>query len=135
MTVITGTTGSRHLHDCLKSVQDQSYPHVEHLVVIDGPEYAEAADGIIANYGTSHPIRTLRLPYNTGRDRFHGHRIYGAAPFLCDGDFVAYLDEDNWFAPNHVESLIDLIAGGELSWAYPLRTTVDDHGTTIATDD
>ncbi len=135
VTVITGTTGSPYLHDCLKSIQDQSYPHVEHMVVIDGLEHAKKADSIIGNYGKSRPIRTIRLPYNTGANRFHAHRIYGAIPYLCDGDFVAYLDEDNWFDPDHIESLINLIENRELLWAYSLRKIVDRHGMVITTDD
>ena len=135
VTVITGTTGSPYLHDCLKSVQDQSYPHVEHMVVIDGPEYAKNADSIIRDYGKSHPIRTIQLPYNTGGDRFHGHRIYGAIPFLCDSNFVAYLDEDNWFSPDHIGSLVNLIEDRELMWAYSLRNIVAGNGVVITTDD
>jgi glycosyltransferase involved in cell wall biosynthesis len=135
VTVITGTTGSRHLHDCLKSVQDQSYPHVEHMVVIDGPKFSAAATTIIESAGNSRPIRTVQLPYNTGRDRFNGHRIYGAMPFLCNSNFVAYLDEDNWFNPNHIESLISLIVDHELLWAYALRNVVDQSGSIITTGD
>ena len=30
-------------------------------------------------------------------------------PFLCRGNYVAYLDEDNWFDPDHVASLIEII--------------------------
>ena len=135
VTVITPTTGGPLLEDCLESVQSQTYPHVEHLIVIDGPEHRERARQIMSRIGDRHPVHVIELPRPTGRDRFHGHRIYGAALFLCDGAFVAFLDDDNWYEPDHVESLVEIAALKGLSWAYSLRTIVERNGDMIALDD
>ena len=50
VTVITPTTGSRYLKDNLRSVSEQTYDNVEHLVVIDGPNYVKNAQQVIGDY-------------------------------------------------------------------------------------
>ena len=94
VTVITGATGNPLLRHCMESVQRQTYGRVEHMVVIDGPGFAEPARAIIAAIAGDHPIHVTQLPLNTGNDGFNGHRIYGAMPFLCQGNYVAFLDEE-----------------------------------------
>jgi hypothetical protein len=37
---------------------------------------------------------------------------------------VAYLDDDNWWAPDHLGSLVGAIAGHD--WAYALRWYADE---------
>ena len=135
VTVITGTTGNPLLRDNMESVQRQTYGRVEHMVVIDGPEFAEPAQAIIAGVEADHPVRVIELPVNTGKDRFNAHRIYGALPFLCQGNYVAFLDEDNWFDPEHVASLIETIRSKDLAWAYALRKIADRDGVILANDD
>ena len=135
VTIITATTGNALLDKCLESVQGQTFARVEHVVVIDGPEHGEKAEAIIGKCGRSRPLHVIRLPCPTGKNRYHGHRIYGATPFLCDGDFVAFLDEDNWFEPDHIESLIEIINERQLHWAYSLRKITDRNGDVITTDD
>ena len=34
------------------------------------------------------------LPYVTGRNRFNGHRIYGASRFFMNGDYGIFLADD-----------------------------------------
>lgn len=43
--------------------------------------------------------------------------------FAANSRYVAYLDDDNWLAPNHLSSLKDAIRGK--GWAYSLRRLVD----------
>ncbi len=75
-----------------------------------------------------------RAPYATGKERFNGHRIYGASVFLGDGDYFCFLDEDNWFDADHVESLVET-AGRGCSWAFSLRKIVDLDGNFVCNDD
>src|SRR5262249_1843988 len=76
----------------------------------------------------------IDLPYPTGKDGFNGHRIYGGSTFLGRGDFFCFLDEDNWFDPDHVAALLDVIQRG-FSWAFSFRKIVDGDGTFICNDD
>jgi tetratricopeptide (TPR) repeat protein len=134
VTVITPTIGTRYLPQAIESVQAQTYPLLEHLVVADGPEHHEAVRACLPRQ-PRHPVHLLMLPQNTGGGGFNGHRVYGATPNLVNGRFVAFLDEDNWFEPDHIASLMARISAEGLDWAYALRRLVTVDGQFIANDD
>lgn len=131
VTVVTATTGSKELKDALESVQAQTYKNIEHYVVVDGVERGEKSLKILSNYPH---VKMLILPYATGKDNFNGHRIYGASTFLSNGKYVCFLDEDNFFEPNHVKSCMDLVSEGN-EWVYSLRKIIGKDGNYICNDD
>jgi glycosyltransferase involved in cell wall biosynthesis len=132
VTVITPTTGSDQLTDALNSVDKQTYTNIQHLVVIDGVnKYGDKAKKLIEGASRS---TIVELPYNTGYDNYNGHRIYGAMSYIAQGDFVCFLDQDNWFESNHIESLVNVILDGN-QWAYSLRKIVSQEGEYICNDD
>lgn len=130
VTIITPTTGNKQLYRAVLSVEEQTYDNIQHLVVIDGPDGRESAMNILE--GSQADI--IQLPYATGKDQYNGHRIYGAMTFVAKGQYLIFLDEDNWFEPNHVESLVAQLEAGN-HWAYALRKIVDQDGTYICNDD
>jgi len=135
VTVITATTGCRHLLQCLQSIQEQTYPHVEHFVVVDGPEHEEKVEQAVAQLCVqARPVSLIRLPCATGKQRWQGHRIYGAMSFLSNAEFVCFLDEDNWFDSDHLASLVTAIRTTRSQWAFSLRKVVDQEGQFIAPD-
>lgn len=117
VTIITPTIGSGKLKDAVQSVKDQTYKNITHLVVVDGPEYQEKTTHI-----DSDRLKLMILPENTGKTggNFYGHRIYAGIPHLLNSDYIFFLDEDNWYEPNHVESLVDVLDQGN-DFAYSLR--------------
>lgn len=130
VTIITPTTGAGYLAKCLDSVEKQTYEHIDHLVVVDGPQYESKAEVILNQF----PYATvLKLPENTGANGYNGHRIYGSMPYICNTDYVMFLDEDNWIEPNHVESLIKVVETND--WAFSLRKIIDSKGNYICNDD
>ena len=44
--------------------------------------------------------------------------------YAANSPFVAYLDDDNWWAPDHLSSLLRAIAGAH--WAFSLRWFVEE---------
>jgi hypothetical protein len=54
--------------------------------------------------------------------------------FIAEGDYICFLDQDNWYEDNHIESLVDVIQRGN-DWAYSLRKIVSQEGTYICNDD
>jgi glycosyltransferase involved in cell wall biosynthesis len=131
VTVITPTTGSEQLYDAIRSVERQTYENIQHLIVIDGEQYAAKARDIING---SYRSEVITLPYNTGYDQYNGHRIYGAMTFLAEGQYLCFLDQDNWYEDNHIESLVETIKAGN-DWAYSLRKIVSQEGQYICNDD
>lgn len=118
--VITPTTGSIELVDAIHSVQDQTIP-VDHLVVCDGNKFKEQTKHIVNKICEGSGAEACYLPYNTGGGGFYGHRIMAAFSHLVNHEYVLFLDQDNWFEPNHVESLVSEIKQFNLDWSYSLR--------------
>jgi glycosyltransferase involved in cell wall biosynthesis len=121
VTIITPTIGSPKLQDALVGVQNQTYKHIQHLVVIDGPEYvSDVSKHIYRN------TKTTIAPENTGANGYNGQRIYASYPHLVNSDYIAFLDEDNWYDTNHIEILVKKIEEQNLDWAYSLRKIYSD---------
>lgn len=124
VSIVTAATGHPLLERNLASVAAQDYSGpLQHLVVVDGPQ-REAA--VRARLRGAEDV--LVLPYPTGLDGFNGHRIYGAAAFLAEGEWLIHLDEDNFLTANHVSSLVQLVTDQSLQWAFALRQIHDAHG-------
>jgi glycosyltransferase involved in cell wall biosynthesis len=136
-TVIIPTTGAAKVHDAIKSVLDQTY-ETKCYVVCDGGEYVYAVKnhiGIFKNHPNFKNIVLCNLPINVGAKGFYGHRVYAAFTHLIDTDYVMYLDQDNWLAPNHVQTCINTIEKRDLDWCYSLRQVHNKDGNFICNDD
>ena len=106
VTIITATVGSKFLKQNIDSVENQTYKNIQHYLVVDGAEHESKVRDQIGSHSM---IDMLVLPKPTGKEQYNGHRIYGASTFLAEGDYICYLDEDNWLEPNHIESLVNSI--------------------------
>jgi glycosyltransferase involved in cell wall biosynthesis len=116
VTVITSTFRRPNLllDRCIPSVQAQTYPQVEHVVVSDEP-----APGLAEAIRARFPgVIYDELPYwvpvsNSGvRPRLRGLE-------LAHGDLIAYLDDDDAFRPSHCELLATALAQNpESGFAY-----------------
>ena len=126
--VITPSVGRDTLGKVIASVDNQTYHNVTHLVVGDGPETFNA---ICKNAQVDFKKSRLKLtftPENTGGNGFYGHRIYAAYPHLVNADFIFFLDEDNWYEPDHVTSMVSLMQEQNLDWAFSLRNICRPNG-------
>jgi len=134
--VITPTIGTPALRKATESVREQTYKNIKHLVVVDGPQYWLDAMSNVDMIHEDSKVQLTVTPENTGKTGgdFWGHRIYAAYPHLVNADYVFFLDEDNWYEPNHVVSLIDKIEEKNYDWAYSLRKIVSKEGEFIIDD-
>lgn len=120
--VITPSVGTDFLIKAVDSVLKQTYLNVKHLIVADGQEYEAAIRGKInLHFPEDDRIIVTSTPYNTGAGGWNGQRIYAAYPHLLTQDYILFLDEDNWYEPDHVRSLVDVIERRNYDWAYSLR--------------
>ena len=133
VTVITPTIGQEYLTQAVRSVVAQTYKNVKHLVVVDGPEYlTKVTDLNISEYNTH--LQVTVAPENTGAGGFYGHRIYAGYPHLINSDYIAFLDEDNWFEPDHIKGLVATIEEKNFDWAYSFRNIHEKTGKFIIQD-
>ena len=127
VTIVTATTCTDYLKQNINSVINQTYDNIQHLIVVDGRHLDKL------NYDIASDV--IVLPYATGTEQYNGHRIYGAATYLAKGDYIMYLDEDNWLEPNHVESLVNILKDKPNAYACSLRKITDMDGNFICNDD
>ena len=119
-TVIIPTTGSSDVRKAIESVLNQTYPTICYLVC-DGEENYGKTKVITDEYGGNPLFKKCFLPINVGSDGFYGHRIYASFSHLVNTPYVLFLDQDNWFEPNHVQTCVDTIVQNNLDWSYSLR--------------
>jgi len=131
--VITPTIGSPKLKDAIESIQRQTYGNVKHLLVVDGKEhYLSTMNALPVSFETTE-FDVMTLPYNTGANGFYGHRIYAGVPHLLNADYIFFLDEDNWYEPDHVASLVEVLDRGN-DFAYSFRKIFNPDKSYVADD-
>jgi glycosyltransferase involved in cell wall biosynthesis len=103
VSVIT-PTWQRHnlLLRCIESVEAQDYSRIEHVIVSDGP------DPELIELLTGYNVILAQLPEHSGRTRWGVEaRLHGIE--ISSGEFIAYLDDDNQFRPDHISTLANLL--------------------------
>lgn len=135
--IITGATGNALLSHAVDSVNAQTTKaRLEHWIVVDGAEREHAVLKLLGKMPvveTRVQRRVLVLPINTGGDGFVCHRINGSVPWVCDTDYVCFLDEDNMFDPGHIDGLLQSLHD-DARWAHSLRNIVHADGTFACQD-
>ena len=126
--VVTSTQGRPTITKAIQSVQDQTRK-ATHYVFIHGSEYSDKATPHLADDTVA-----VHLPRANGGGGYGMAPVYALAPFAITEDIICYLDDDNWYEPDHIESLVEMIEKHNLGWAYSLRKIVDNEGNLICED-
>ena len=134
--IITPTIGKDTLKRCVESVNKQTFKNIKHHIVIDGTTFADGViESIRAAVGDDwSQIYTSTLSENVGANGWYGHRVYAAYSFLFNADAVCFLDEDNWFEPDHIEYLVNTISDKNLDWSFSFRKIFDKDGNYLFED-
>jgi len=138
--VITPTVVGDHFEDCRRSVREQSYGHVHHLMVVDGQEHVARYNKRALAQGFTNMDHLLMLPWNVGKDdgNWYGHRVYAAVPKLIPTSrfkYVFFLDEDNEYAPDHVEECVKALEAEPDAWmSHSKRQIIDEDGDEVILD-
>ena len=94
----------RYLLQCLDSVFEQSYRHLEILIIDDGSTDGSAQ--ICDDYALKDSRATVFHTENYG---LSAARNYGLD--RAQGDYIVFLDSDDWLERNAIERLIDFVLG------------------------
>ncbi|WP_439239752.1 glycosyltransferase family A protein [Lonepinella sp. BR2474] len=129
--VITATVGRPALERTILSVQNQTYP-CKHYVFVDGKQFWDKVKPLEEKYPD---VVFTYLPMNTGANGGSNSRINATAPFLVKENIICYLDDDNWYDENHIESFVPFFhEHSDLHYAYHLRRLYDENGEFICDD-
>lgn len=85
------------LEEAVDSVREQTYPHIE-LIVVDDLSPTPAAETLDAHTDSSARMRIVRHETNQGANAARNTGIKAA-----NGEFVAFLDDDDRWLPEKVE--------------------------------
>jgi len=119
---------------CIPSVFGQTWPDIEHVVVSDGPDRALAL--VLAGDTWRRPRKTRPLVFDQLPEHLNGTVDYGArarnrGAQIATGDYIAYLDDDNAYRPQHLQVLADALdAHPDAEFAYSQMLT-HPHGNII----
>lgn len=120
--IVTAHRPGPWLTTAIRSLADQTWPNLEVLIVDDasGPQYTEE----IARAAALHPrARVVTRVRNGG-----AYRARNAGLAQAKGDYLAFLDADDWIHPERIErQVLPLLADPDLvaTHALAIRTTED----------
>lgn len=98
------------LQRAVDSVLAQTFTDFE-LIVID--DHSDVPPNLNLQKGEDRVI-PIRLPHNTG----FWIRPRNVGLMVARADFIAFLDDDNVYKPNHLEELYNAISGGNFDMVY-----------------
>jgi glycosyltransferase involved in cell wall biosynthesis len=117
MTLVSVITPTWQRHEllmerCIQSVFAQTYDTIEHVIISDGPDQELAM--IVANDLWRRPRKTrplvfAQLPNHLDEPIDYGSRARNRGLDLATGDYIAYLDDDNAYRPDHIERLAEAL--------------------------
>lgn len=90
------------LAEALQSIVRQTYPKIEIIIVNDGGEDISEVVRPISKAGFN--VTTLQFPESLGRSKAANAGLEKAI-----GYYIAFLDDDDWLEPEHIERLLELL--------------------------
>jgi glycosyltransferase involved in cell wall biosynthesis len=98
------------LRDALASIAAQTYSPIEIIVVNDAGVDVE---GVVSRFGLKQRIVCLKHAINKGLPAARNTGLKAAS-----GDYVAYLDDDDVYYPDHIHTLVSFLLDSDYKIAY-----------------
>lgn len=109
---------------CIESVQAQTYKDYEHIIIDD--HSSDKTEEIVNHYAKfDKRIKYQKLPKRFGNDT----RPKNLGISLSEGEYIAFLDDDNQYRPDHLSALLrELERNPDVSMVYGDRWLIDQDG-------
>jgi glycosyltransferase involved in cell wall biosynthesis len=121
VSILCRTMGNALLVEALRSVAQQTYPAIELVLVDASGQKLDLQSGIPAELA---PVTRTVSP-SSPLDR---PRAANLALDSASGDYLLFLDEDDWINPDHVERLVGAITATEHLLVYSSARKVNESG-------
>src|SRR5580704_3877442 len=111
--IMAAFNAEQYIGQALESVGSQTYQNWEILVTNDGG--TDGTSRIVAEFAqrTSRPVRVIEHEQNSGLSAARNTAMRAAK-----GDYIAFLDADDFWLPDHLESVCAPLASGKADLAY-----------------
>ncbi|HTR56642.1 MAG TPA: glycosyltransferase family 2 protein [Casimicrobiaceae bacterium] len=115
----------------LRSIYQQRFAgRIQVLIGIDRWQGERSVlDQLIGERPSNVAVTVVDLGYSTSQRHgglypsHYGGALKSILSYAANSRYVTYLDDDNWYAPDHLTTLLAAIAGRD--WAFSLRYFVD----------
>lgn len=111
----------KYIGKCLTSIQNQTYTNIEIICVDDGsPDRSmEICEAVAAKDSR---IQIIKKDKNSGQSVTRNIGMKAAR-----GEYISFVDSDDWIAPNHIEILYELIEKNDADIAQGsfLKTAIE----------
>jgi hypothetical protein len=129
--IVMATVVRPSLAQAIRSVYAQRFNgRIQILVGIDRMEGDRAMlDAVVAECPSHVAVTMLDLGYSTSQRHggvypsHYGGALKTILSYAANSRYVAYLDDDNWYAPDHLASLLEAVKGK--AWAFALRNFIE----------
>jgi len=112
----------RHIEEAVYSVLNQSYSNLE-LLIVDGG----STDGTVELIKNIASVDNRAIYINNVDDDGPAHaRQVGIQ--ACKGDYVAFLDADDFWLPEKIEKQLSFMLTNEVDFSYSVYRSIDGEG-------
>ena len=123
--VVPAYNHAAYVERAIASVLAQSYRDLEVVVVDDGSTDGTADLAARALAGTAIPHRVVR------RDNRGAPQTLNEGAALATGEYLQFLNSDDWLAPRRIERMVDEVAGVGAAWGCSRIALVDADGNAL----
>ena len=110
----------KYIDTCIRSVGEQTYPNIEHIVIDDG-----STDGTLCKLEAYSHVRLVK------QSRCGATAARNRGLELAQGDYVKFLDADDILAPGAIARQVEgLVQLGEREIGYGYQEVFNDEGAT-----
>lgn len=131
MAVVVITVGRKSLIRAIRSIFNQNYTQPIQILIgvdVDLTNNITEYQTLLENECPSHITLTwINLGYSTSirhgsvHNCFYGGSLRSALTLLADSNIVSYLDDDDWFLPNHISTMTNIFDNfPDIYWAHSL---------------
>jgi len=125
------------LEQALRSVVEQDFPgSIQILLGFDTPNSARIdLEKMVGALPQNRSVVALYPGFSTSRRHgglypaFDGGALRIVLCYLANAQYLAFLDDDNWWAPGHLRNLRSAVQG--VQWAFGMRWFVDPRNDAI----
>ena len=122
--VVTCYNHEKYIEQCLRSIFNQTYSNIELIVINDGS--TDGSDSVIKRALQEVPFEKYKYISHSNKGLVVSRNI---GLEIVTGDFLLFVDSDNYLKNNYVESLLQTALGHESDIVYtnlinPVNNTV-----------
>ncbi len=124
--VVSTYNRPRRLATALQSILDQDYTDYEVWMVDDCSPDMDAMTALVEEWGPRFEARGNQFwPVRLGENSGYQCRPKNVGISMSNGDFIAYLDDDNIWLPDHLSTLMDTILTKDVDMVYSGRRYIN----------